>query len=200
MATNLEFEVAVQDVEYQRIDGKPWLVRLYQPKGTGPFPAIIDVHGGAWHNGDRTNNQGIDRALAARGMVVAAVDFRQPPEAGYPASVCDVNLSIRWLKAHASEFKANAKVGAFGNSSGGHLVVLSALRPRDARYAMLPLVGHPDIDASLDYVVAGWPVIDPLYRFQYAQRIGRQELISAHLEYWGTEEAMAEGNPQTVID
>jgi len=65
METNGKFEVDVRDVEYQSLAGKPWLARIYQPKGTGPFPAIVDVHGGAWHNGDRTNNAGIDEALAA---------------------------------------------------------------------------------------------------------------------------------------
>src|SRR5438067_812206 len=103
MAANPEFEVDVQDVEYQRLDGKPWMVRVYQPRGDGPFPTVLDVHGGAWHNGDRTNNKGIDTALASRGVLVAALDFRQPPEAGYPASVADVNLGTRWLKAHAED-------------------------------------------------------------------------------------------------
>jgi acetyl esterase/lipase len=50
MASKDEFEVDVRDVEYQRQAGKAWLARIYQPKGTGPFPTIIDVHGGAWHN------------------------------------------------------------------------------------------------------------------------------------------------------
>src|SRR5690348_6929443 len=137
MTTDAEFDVEVRDIEYQQIGGKPWLVRLYQPKGQGPFPAIVDVHGGAWHNGDRLNNQGIDRELASRGVLVAAVDFRQPPEAGYPASLCDVNLATRWLKVHARELNGNPAVGAFGNSSGGHQVVLSAFRPRDPAYAAL---------------------------------------------------------------
>ena len=66
----------------------------------------------------RTNNAGIDQALAAKGILVAALDFRQPPEAGYPASICDVNLAVRWLKAHAAEFNGTSAVGAFGNSSG----------------------------------------------------------------------------------
>ena len=92
MATNVEFEVDVRDVEYQRLGGKPWLARVYQPKGAGPFPTIVDVHGGAWHNGDRTSNAGICAALAAHGVLVAALDFRQPPEAGYPASMCDINF------------------------------------------------------------------------------------------------------------
>lgn len=197
---NAEYQVEEQDLEYQRLAGKPWLVRLYQPRGAGPFPTIIDVHGGAWHNGDRLNNAGIDRELASRGILVAAVEFRQPPEAGYPASVCDVNLATRWLKVHSAEFNGTARIGAFGNSSGGHQVVLSALRPRHAAYSALPLEKHSDIDASLAYVIAAWPVICPLYRFRFAKEFNRQEHIQAHIDYWRTEEAMAEGSPQTIID
>jgi acetyl esterase/lipase len=197
---NKQFEVDERDVEYQKLSGKPWLARVYQPKGQGPFPAIIDVHGGAWHNGDRMNNAGIDRALAAAGIVVAAIDFRQPPEAGYPASICDVNLAVRWLKQHAAEFNATTRVGAFGNSSGGHQVVLNALRPRHRSYSTLPLPNNPGVDASLAYVIAGWPVIDPLFRFRFAKEFNREEHVKAHLDYWRTEEAMAEGSPQTIIE
>ena len=200
MAKQISYDVAEQDVEYQRLAGKPWLARIYQPQGSGPFPTIVDVHGGAWQNGDRLNNAGVDRALAAKGIVVAAIDFRQPPEAGYPASICDVNLAVRWLKAHAVEFKGTATVGAFGNSSGGHQVVLSAMRPRHAAYSSLPLANHPAIDASVAYVVAAWPVICPLYRFNYAKRIDNQHHIQAHMDYWGNEAAMAEGSPQTIIE
>jgi len=200
MMNNTKYEVDERDIEYQRLAGKPWLVRLYQPGGAGPFPTIIDVHGGAWHNGDRLNNSGIDRELASRGILVAAVEFRQPPEAGYPASICDVNLATRWLKAHVAEFNGTARIGAFGNSSGGHQVVLSGLRPRHSAYSALPLEKHSDIDASLAYVIAGWPVICPLYRFRFAKELNRQEFIKAHIDYWRTEEAMAEGSPQTIID
>ncbi len=49
-------------------------------------------------------------------------------------------------------------------------------------------------------MIAGWPVIDPLFRFRYAKESNREELIKAHLDYWRTEEAMAEGSPQTVIE
>ncbi|HEY3304434.1 MAG TPA: alpha/beta hydrolase [Candidatus Binatia bacterium] len=200
MEANGKFDVDVRDAEYQSLAGKPWLARVYQPKGKGPFPTIVDVHGGAWHNGDRTNNGGIDQALAARGILVAAVDFRQPPEAGYPASICDINLAVRWLKLHAAEFNGTTAVGAFGNSSGGHQVVLSALRPRHPAYSALLLPNHPEINASLAYVIAAWPVIDPLFRFRYAKEFNREEFIKAHLEYWRTEEAMAEGSPQKIIE
>lgn len=200
MTTDQAFEVDVQDVEYQQQAGKPWLARVYQPKGAGPFPTMVDVHGGAWHNGDRTNDAGMDQALAARGIVVAALDFRQPPEAGYPASICDVNLGTRWLKAHAADFNGTTAVGAIGVSSGGHQVVLSGLRPGFPSYATLPLADHPDIDACLAYVVAAWPVIDPLYRYLFAKEAGRQELVSAHLEYFQSEEGMAAASPQTIVE
>jgi acetyl esterase len=200
MESTANYDVDERDVEYQRIAGNSWQLRMYQPRGSGPFPTIIDVHGGAWHNGDRTSNAAVARALAASGVVVASVDFRQPPEAGYPASLCDINFATRWLKAHAQEFNGSTQVGAFGNSSGGHQVVLCALRPRHAAYTALPLPNHSGVDASLAYVIAGWPVICPLYRFRYANEINNQNHIQAHFDYWGTEAAMAEGSPQTIVD
>jgi acetyl esterase/lipase len=200
MATTVAFEVDVKDVEYQHFDGAPWLARVYRPIGTGPFPTIVDVHGGAWNNGDRTNDTQLDQALASRGVLTAAIDFRQPPQAGYPASVQDMNLAIRWLKVHAAEYGGVNRVGALGISSGGHLVLLGGIRPRDARYSALPLPGHPEVDASLAYVVACWPVSDPLYRYRKAQAAGNQNVIGAHDRYWGTEAAMEEGNPPLALE
>src|SRR6266545_2498484 len=124
MVNDNEYEVDVRDIEYQRQAGKAWLARIYQPRGAGPFPTIVDVHGGAWNNGDRLNDTVMNQALAAQGILTVAIDFRQPPEAGYPASICDMNLAIRWLKVHASEYGGTPKVGALGVSSGGHLVLL----------------------------------------------------------------------------
>ncbi|MGH2363573.1 MAG: alpha/beta hydrolase [Chloroflexota bacterium] len=201
MAASISDSVTVQDVEYQRLGAQPRLARIYQPSGPGPFPALVHVHGGAWVNGDRTNDGAMNRLLAASGVLVAALDFRQPPEAGYPASLSDINLGIRWLKANAGQFGGASSVGGIGISSGGHQVVLSALRPRDPRYAALPLPGHSQIDARLSYVVACWPVIDPFYRYQeVAQKLHRDEMISAHQRYWGSDEAMQEGTPIRALE
>src|ERR671927_998036 len=196
----LEAQADVKDVEYQQQAGKSWLARVYRPIGPGPFPTILDVHGGAWNNGDRTNDSVMNQALAAQGILTVAIDFRQPPEAGYPASVQDMNLAIRWLKAHAADFGGTDRVGALGVSSGGHLVLLGGLRPRDPRYAGLPLEGHPDVDASLAYVVACWPVSDPLYRYQVARQAGNEQIIKAHDAYWETEDAMGEGSPPLILE
>jgi acetyl esterase/lipase len=200
MATTVAFEVEVKDVEYQQLDGTPWLARIYRPVGVGPFPTIVDVHGGAWNNGDRTNDTQLNNALAQRGILSVAIDFRQPPQAGYPASVCDMNLAIRWTKVHAAEYGGTDKVGALGVSSGGHLVLLGGIRPRDPRYSSIPLPGHQDVDASLAYVVACWPVSDPLYRYRKARDAGNASIVKAHDAYWGTEAAMEEGNPPLILE
>src|ERR1044072_1972928 len=125
------YEITVKDVEYQRVGGRPMLARVYRPEGAGPFPTFLEVHGGAWVNHDRTNDVKLHEALATRGVLVVSVDFRQPPEAGYPASMCDLNLATRWLKVHAPEFGGLTKVGAGGISSGGHQSLLSGMRPHD---------------------------------------------------------------------
>src|SRR5262245_12818044 len=126
---NVMAEYQVEDLEYQRQNGKPILARLYRPQGKGPFPAVCEVHGGAWTGGDRLNNVDIAKALAADGVVVLSLDFRMPPEAPYPTAVADVNLGIRWLKAHATEFGSTPeRVGGLGTSSGGHLLLLNVLR------------------------------------------------------------------------
>jgi acetyl esterase/lipase len=201
VATQVQFDVDVTDVEYQQLAGAARLARVYRPIGSGPFPTIVDVHGGAWNNGERTNDAALNRAMAERGLLTIAIDFRQPPEAGYPASVADVNLAIRWAKLRAHEYGGTSKVGAIGVSSGGHVVLLSGLRPRDPRYAALPLAGAADVDASLAYVIACWPVSDPLYRYrEVAQKTNSASLIAAHDAYWGSEAAMSEGSPPLILE
>jgi acetyl esterase/lipase len=143
----------------------------------------------------------MDEALAAAGILVMAIDFRMPPAAPYPAAVADVNFAVRWLKAHAAELGSRPDlVGGIGTSSGGHLMMLSAMRPLDPRYRALPLREAPAIDARLPYVVACWPIVDPLARYQMAQARGIERLVNNHNAFFGSEAAMAEGNPQLILD
>ena len=74
--TQQAFEVRSYDIEYQNAHGESWQARIYQPQGEGPFPAILDVHGGAWNAGNRLNSELMCHSLASSGLVVAAVDFR----------------------------------------------------------------------------------------------------------------------------
>ncbi len=104
---NQTFEVKTQEVVYRRDGNQSWMATIYQPQGSGPFPALLDVHGGAWSRGERSNDQVMNQALAASGIVVAAIDFRLAPDHPYPAQIADVNYATRWLKAHAAEFNAD---------------------------------------------------------------------------------------------
>src|SRR5262249_9441916 len=127
--------VAIDDVEYQ----KGMLARLYRPSGAGPFPAALQVHGGAWTSKDRTDNDFMAKALAEGGIFVASIDFRMPPVAPHPGSIQDINLGIRWLKANAREFKSRPEwIGSFGTSSGGHQGLPSPVPARNSPYLPLP--------------------------------------------------------------
>jgi acetyl esterase/lipase len=196
------FEVTVEDVEYQRPGGVPLLARLYRPVGTEALAAVLDVHGGAWVVGDRTQHQALDQAIASSGVLVASVDFRQPPGNPYPTSIVDVNLATRWLKRHTVDFgvAAGAKTGAFGGSSGGHVVILSAMRPLDPRYSASPLPEGGGIDASLDFVVVDAPVTDPYARYLMAVDEGRTDIVERHRLYWPDDEAAIEGNPNRILE
>jgi acetyl esterase len=191
--------IHTEELEYLRPAGTtPLLARHYRPEGAGPFPAVLEVHGGAWTSGDRLNNVAIGEYLAAHGIVVLSIDFRMPPAARYPETVADVNFGIRFLKANEERFSTRAElVGGLGTSSGGHLLLLNALRPRDPRYTAIPLAGP---DASLAFGVACWPVADPLARYRAVQERGNERLVEAHHQFWPSEDAMAEGNPQLILE
>jgi acetyl esterase/lipase len=196
-----QLEVTVIDQEYRHDGQRAWPVRVYQPQGAGPFPALLDVHGGAWNRGDLTGDEVMNRALAASGIVVAAIDFRLAPDHPYPAQVQDVNYAIRWLKAHAADFNADPQtVGGMGSSSGGHTLMLSAMRPRDSRYASLELAEASDIDANVAYTVCCWPVLDPYSRYLYAQESNNERLAASTEAYFLDQDTMKEGNPQHILE
>jgi acetyl esterase len=195
--------VDVFDESYARHGGRYLQVRIYVPRGGGPFPTLLSVHGGAWTSGARDTNASLDRAVAAWGILVMAADFRQPPLAEYPTSIADVNLAARWAKANASRFRGRAdRIGGLGTSSGGHQLLLNALLPRDPRYSALPLEqpSRQPPGPALHYLALCWPIVDPLERYRWARRNGLHKLVAAHERYWGNESAMDEGGPQQVLD
>ena len=62
--TPMTRELDVDDVEYVRHGAKPLLARLFRPRATGPFPLMVELHGGAWCRGDRLNDTVINEPLA----------------------------------------------------------------------------------------------------------------------------------------
>jgi acetyl esterase/lipase len=196
-----QYAIKTWDVEYRRDPIRPLMARIYQPQGEGPFPALLDVHGGAWNDQDRTANAPVDERLAASGLLVVAIDVRLAREAPFPASVADANYGIRWLKAKARGWNGDPEsVGALGSSSGGHVLELCAMRPYDPRYTMYPLPEAPDLDASLAYVVARSPISDPVARYEQAKQMQRDTLIRNSELYFNPWETIVEGNPQRILE
>jgi len=195
------YQLKVWDVEYRRDPVRTLLARIYRPQGEGPFPVLLDVHGGAWNDQDRTANTPVDERLAASGLLVAAIDVRLAREAPYPASVADVNYGIRWLKSKARDWNGDpSTLGALGSSSGGHVLELCAMRPHDARYTMFPLPEAPDLDATLTYVIARSPISNPLARYEQAQKMKRDTLMRNSELYFKPWDTIVEGNPQHILD
>jgi len=194
------FDVA--DVEYLRHGDKPLLARIYTPHGAGPFPAMVECHGGAWCQSDRLTEKLRHQYMAAHGVVSIALDFRSGNEDPYPASVQDINYAVRWAKLNARELKTRPDlIGLSGQSSGGHLAMLVAMRPRDPRYAAIALpAGSAEQDASVRCVIMTWPVINPLSRYRHAKREKLDSIIARQDSYWRTEANMAEGNPMLALE
>ena len=196
-----KFNIVVSETEFRRTPTRTLMARVYQPEGEGPFPVLLDLHGGAWNNQDRTANEPMDRSLASSGILVVAIDLTRAPEAPYPASVQDANYGVRWLKAKAKEWKGDpATVAALGSSSGGHEIELCAMRPHDPRYNAHPLAQAPNLDATLPFVIARSPVSDPFARYQQAERRQWAEMIQNSKTYFNPWETIHEGNPQKILE
>jgi acetyl esterase len=203
-------EFDVEDLEYLRHGDKPLLARVFKPRGEGPFPALVECHGGAWCQSDRFTERLRHQAMASHGIVSIALDFRSGNEDPYPASVQDINYAVRWAKLNARALKTRPDlVGLSGQSSGGHLAMLVAMRPHDPRYAAIPLpAGAGAHDATVRCVVMSWPVINPFSRYRLAKREQAKanppewpkSIIARHDSYWRSEANMAEGNPMLALE
>jgi acetyl esterase len=203
-------EFDMQDVEYLRHGDKPLLARVFKPRGEGPFPCVVDLHGGAWCLANRMSDKVRHEVLAGHGVVVISLDWRTAREGAYPKALADINYGVRWAKLYAKELKTKPElIGISGQSSGGHLAMLAAMRPHDPRYTTIALpTGSPAVDATVKCVVMSWPVINPLGRYRFAKRQAAMnppaqwapDIIDRHHQFWGTEENMAEGNPMLMLE
>jgi len=197
-----KFDLKVTDVPFRRnAAGRNLFARVYQPNGAGPFPMVLDLHGGAWTRKDRFAEEPMDRALAASGVVVVAIDMTLSGEAPYPANVQDANYGLRWVKAKAAEWRGDpSSVGIYGSSTGGHIAILLAMRPRDPRYNAIPLEVASNVDAGVAYVACRSPITDPYARWQQAEKMKRDTLINASKQYFQPWDSIHEGNPQEMLE
>jgi alpha-L-fucosidase 2 len=125
------------DIEYGCADGESLRLDASVPDGAGPFPVAILVHGGGWSAGDK---RGTDKPgssadispwfapLTAAKFTWFSINYRLAPAHRWPACFEDVQTAIRWVKAHAAEYRGDPRrIALFGHSAGGQLVCLAAV-------------------------------------------------------------------------
>jgi acetyl esterase len=197
-----KFELTVSEVEMRRNSaGRMLMGRIYQPKGAGPFPTVLDLHGGAWNAKDRHAEEPMDRSLASSGLLVVAIDMTLASEAPYPACVQDANYGVRWLKSKAASWNGDSsKLGIYGSSSGGHVAELLVMRPHDSRYNAIPLAAAPNADATVAYAAMRSPVSDPFARFKNAEKHNREAMVKNHTLFFVPWDTIHESNPQEILD
>ena len=125
----------VANVTERTIDGPGGALRLriYTPKATAPFPLVVFYHGSGFVLCSLETHDGMCRNLCGgAAAVVVSVDYRLAPEAPFPAGLEDCLLATRWAAAHAAELGADAsRIVVAGDSAGGNLAAVVALRARD---------------------------------------------------------------------
>ena len=124
---------AENDLLYTKVGETELKLDLARPaEGDGPFPAVLVIHGGGWRGGDKGSNRGALLEFARRGYVAVSPQYRFAPKVLFPAQIHDVKAAVRWVKAHAKEYKIDADhVGAVGFSAGGHLSLMLGLTGPD---------------------------------------------------------------------
>jgi acetyl esterase/lipase len=125
--------VVEKDLVYGKGGASDLQLDLAMPKaGSGPFPAVVCIHGGAWKQGSRQDLAKTIEMLASRGYVGVTISYRLSDVAPFPAQIEDCKAAVRWLRGHAKEYKIDPdRIGAVGFSAGAHLACLLGTSHKD---------------------------------------------------------------------
>lgn len=125
-----------EGIEYAAPDGESLRLNLAMPReASGPFPAVVCIHGGGFRAGKREALGALCKTLAQRGYVAVTVSYRLAPAHPFPAAVHDVKAAVRWLRAHAEAHRVDpARIGALGYSAGGSLAQMLGVTAHVPRF------------------------------------------------------------------
>ncbi|HTM90624.1 MAG TPA: alpha/beta hydrolase [Terriglobales bacterium] len=146
----------MKDVVYGHAGGVELTLDANIPEGSGPFPAAVLVHGGGWVAGNKQEYiTYIFQPLSDAGFAWFSINYRLAPQYQFPAPADDVEQAIRFVKAHAAEYKIDPqRMALIGESAGGHLVsyVGAHNRPGSRVAAVVSLYGiHDFITAAMEW-------------------------------------------------
>jgi len=186
---------------------------LFIPVGNGPFPLVINIHGGGFMMGSKEMlDPPVARALLKSGVAVASLNYRLSGEARFPAAVQDVKAAVRYLRANARRFQIDGKrFLAFGQSAGGNLASMLGTSSHVREFDD-PALGNMDQSSSVMGVIDWFGPTDFLQMNMQAKLQGCDKSSQSHgsvgspeSRYLGCEpskcpELAARANPITYID
>jgi acetyl esterase/lipase len=160
---------------------------LYRPQGTGPFAAVLLIHGGGWSGRTRGDMDGVAEKLASRGYVVMNASYRFAPRWTFPAQLQDVQQAVLFMRGHANEYRLQPdRIASWGYSSGAHLAALLGVTgPGDRLFQE---------GARVQAVVAGGTPVDLSY---YPK--GELTVALMGVPYASNAERWAEASPLTLV-
>jgi len=146
-------------VVWARPDGEPLTLDVSWPAGAGPFPMVVNIHGGAFFMDTNAIDEALCRYLTNRGYIVFNINYRLAPQHRFPAAVNDSLGAVVWAKLHAPEYHGDPRrVAVMGGSAGGNLAGMVALAWDDP--AFTPTVTAPGQDARVKAAVPIFAVFD----------------------------------------
>jgi acetyl esterase/lipase len=184
------------DVEYSRV-GERMAMDIFRPKGEGPYPAVVAIHGGGFRAGSRAGYHRLCIELAQKGFVAATVSYRLAPRHQFPAAVEDVKAAVRFLRANAQKYRLDPDhIGATGGSAGGHLALMLGLTGHSTAFdgtgphreqssqvqAVVNFYGPTDFTKSYDASVDAKDVLPQWIGNDLAHN-RRQHLVASPLYY-----------------
>ncbi len=133
---NLPESIALTEkIECSKAGDYSVLLDIYVPKAPGKYPGVLLIHGGGWRARQVESDKPLAERLALRGYVVAQVAYRLSTDAKYPAALHDCKAALRFMRAHALEYKIDPeRIGVVGGSAGGHLSGLMAMTGGDKEF------------------------------------------------------------------
>ena len=126
-------EVLVDEHVYDVVDGQNLTLDLYRPTfGVESRPVVIVIHGGGWTDGTKREFPQLSRYLAARGYIVASIDYRLAPRWRFPAPLDDLTSAIRYIKDLETTHAVDpGRIALLGRSAGGQIALLGAYASTD---------------------------------------------------------------------
>jgi len=166
------------DIEFAKPGGVSLTLDAFVPEGDGPFPCAILVHGGGWTKGDKTTFiKPLFQPLSDAKFAWFTINYRLAPDHRWPACLEDVESAIRWVRAHAAEYKVDVKrIALVGESAGGHLVSMAGVRSGGdtALAAVVPFYAPQDLEKHVEQRGSVGPGMGGLFNINQEQVLNEE--------------------------